>query len=204
MIEEDSHSDYVLTPCRLPESIDVNFITFSLNKKLILNMSLIDDHSPLTFHWKELEDIVANASNGIRIGSGNKAVDVLTKYNEKSCCSEGIDVTNLSCDYKSRYTNEKSVVQNFRRSESLNELFQNDQDDTAYEIFKDQLITKLSEVVEKEKITNGLYIVAFISTPLSVYLACFRYSIENIRKTKSNGFTSCKKSIEVCGYIRNK
>ena len=66
MIEEDSHSDYVLTPCRLPESIDVNFITFSLNKKLILNMSLIDDHSPLTFHWKELEDIVANASNGMK------------------------------------------------------------------------------------------------------------------------------------------
>jgi hypothetical protein len=96
-------------------------------------MSLIDDHSPLTFSWRDFEEIVADASKGKRVGKGNKAVDVLTNFSDDSC-SEGIDVTNLSCDYMSKYTNEKSIIQNFRRSESLQNIFENDNDDTAYAI----------------------------------------------------------------------
>jgi hypothetical protein len=170
----------VLEICKVPD-IDISKL-----KKLVSDYMeprkefYMDNKHNLTIESMFSEWWISNLTNGKHIGKGNGAMDIKTKY------GSGIDV--MCVIMNNKYSNEKSLIQNFNDSGSdLDILFKEKNHIKAVELFKENLYKKISDVKKKEDLTD-LYIYAFISTLTEVFLVCFKLHSEKIKDIISGGF----------------
>lgn len=138
---------------------------------------------------------VQKVSNGIKIGDGNMSIDIITKDND------GVDVVSVCLN--GNMSNEKSIMQNFKESGNLLDLyFNNGEDEKAIELFKTDYITKIRDTINKYEL-NNIYYSIFISTKTNIYFSCLKINIANIANVKSNGFTKNRKSIYTKNFINS-
>lgn len=174
--------------CDIPKSVDIKTLKYKMINYLNLrkNTNIEAGYS---------EDFIADSSYGINISSGNEGMDVKTINNE------GIDVCCLSLNGNKNWTNEKSVIQNFKKSgNNLDNFFSNNNHNEALELYKNDFKDKLICIKKKYSMTK-LYYIVFISTKNKVYALCLEINIDSISNIISNGFTKTQKSINIRGFI---
>jgi len=134
-----------------------------------------------------------SCSNGIHIGTGNCATDIVTSSLES--------IDSMCVIMNNNISNEKSLIQNFKLSgNKLDILFDNKEDKIAVKLFIDDLYNKQLLVIKKYKILQS-YIFAYITFNTEIYLCCFKYNTNNINNAKSGGFNKSNKSIIITGFI---
>lgn len=196
-IESDILKKYVLEPCQIPASIDINLLKDYINKYIEPRKSFYEDTgSPFNIEDDFSEWMLAKASSGTKIGNGHEATDVITSNNE------GIDA--MCVIMNSKETNEKSLIQNFNASGfDLDSLFKNKEDTQAIKLFVSDLKKKLQSVIIKYNLTC-LYILSYITLGKSIYICCFKYNIDLLDNVVSTGFTKQGQSIFAGGFIDEK
>lgn len=194
----DNKLQYVLEPCELPSSIDINKLreyasTYMLSRKEFYT----ETKRPIYIEDEFSEWWTAKASGGDQIGKGNTAIDVITQF------KEGIDVMCVIMNDGGQ-TNEKSLMQNFITAGcDLDSLFKNKEDTSAINLFMNKLNKKLTDAHKKHELCE-LYILAYISSPNSIDACCFKYNIDLIGSVISCGFTKQGQSIMVGKFIDEK
>jgi hypothetical protein len=195
MTDNQEPIDNVLELCKIPDSVDIPKLIKEITeymeprrrfyKETGRNLSIEDEFS----EWW-----ITNVSGGQHIGTGSGGMDVKTSK------SEGIDVMCVIMNKKQ--SNEKSLMQNFSDSgDNLDTLFKEKRLNDAIELYKKNLYSKISET-QKEKKLNELYILAFVSVGVEVYIVCFKYNIDRIMSVTSGGFVTKKeKNITTKGFI---
>ena len=125
--------------------------------------------------------------NGRRVGKGNGPMDVENEH-------MSIDVTSLCLN--GDITNEKSIIQNFKKSGNLLDThFQNGEHEKCVNLFLDDMEKKM-EYGEKDK-----YYLAFISSKSDIHLCILKINLSKLLFVKSDGFSSQRKSIKTRGFI---
>jgi hypothetical protein len=185
IVNELNVSSNVLTLCPIPESIDIDkikeFISNYMEHRKIFYKST--KRSPY-IEDEFSEYFTALASDGTEIGRGHCGMDVKTKDNE------GIDA--MCVIMNKDISNEKSIIQNFASSgANLDTLFKEKKDEEAVELFMNDYKKKLDNVKATKNLTD-MYILAYISTNVDVYLACFKINISRISFVVSGGFIEGK------------
>ena len=197
--ETNKLNNYVLEICKIP-NIDISKL-----KKLVSDYMeprkkfYIENKHNLTIESMFSEWWISNLTNGKHIGKGHGAMDVKTD----DC--RGIDV--MCVIMNNKYSNEKSLIQNFNDSGSdLDTLFKEKNDIKAVELFKNNLYKKILDVKKKEELKE-LYILSFISTLSDVFIVCFKLDPEKIKDISSGGFVGKTKkyvNIHINNFIDSK
>jgi hypothetical protein len=190
------YENNVLTLCSIPESIDIDKIKEKLSNYMESRIEYYRCKNRPPFIEDEFgEYFTAMSSDGCEIGGGNCGMDVITKNNE------GIDVTCIVM--KQDISNEKSLIQNFTSSgTNLDTLFIEKKDEEALSLFMNEYKQKI-EKVKKDKNLTDLYILAYISTNVDIYLACLQIDISKIEFVNSGGFVKGKKGNSVNIILNN-
>ena len=195
--EIDNVKKYVLEPCEIPSSIDINLLKEYINKYIEPRKRFYEDTGcPFNIEDDFSEWMLAKASSGTKIGNGHEATDVVTSN------KEGIDA--MCVIMNSKETNEKSLIQNFNASGfDLDSLFKNKEDTQAIKLFVNDLNKKLQSVIIKYNLTC-LYILSYITLGKCIYICCFKYNIDLLDNVVSTGFTKQGQSIFAGGFIDEK
>ncbi len=175
----------VLTLVEMPKSINIETIKNNIEKYIEPRKDFYKVKKRCPFIEDEFSEYFTElASSGEHIGSGHCAMDV------KTCSNEGVDA--MCVVMNGNFTNEKSLIQNFKTSgANLDNLFTEKKDNEAITLFMNDLKNKLINVKENKKLDN-LYILSYISTNLNIYIACFKIDIDNIQYVNSGGFIKNK------------
>ena len=175
----------VLEICKLPESLNIQKMNECINKYMASRVEYYQVKKRSPFIEDEFSEyFTAICTDGIEIGGGSCAMDVLTKNNE------GIDAMCVIMNKK--ISNEKSIIQNFCSSgKELDILFKEKKHTEAVQLYSEQYLKKLQDVINNKKLKE-LYILAFISTNKDVFIVCFKININNIKNVSSGGFVSNK------------
>lgn len=197
IISSNLLQQYVLEPCQLPKSIQLPLLQEYIKQYMDPRLEFYKETQRSLYIEDEFSEWwTVKATNGVQIGKGNEATDVVTS--EK----EGIDAMCVIMNNKE--SNEKSLIQNFNTAGcDLDNLFKNKDDTVAVQLFMNDLKKKLLHVKEKYELID-LYILAFISLPDSVHISCFKYNLEKIDLVLSSGFTQRAQSILINGFIEEK
>lgn len=179
----ESPKSEVLELCKIPDSLNIEQIKEHISKYLAPLLPFYSEEKcGLKIHSTYSEYYTAKSTDGIKIGAGNCAMDVITKNNE------GIDTMCVIQDEKKRESNEKSLMQNFSvAGKNLDTLFKDKKDAEAVQFYGSGYLQKLQKAKDKY-LLKELYILAFISTKKDVSLVCFKLNLENIKKISSGGF----------------
>jgi hypothetical protein len=182
----------VLTLCPIPESINIDKITEEIENYMIPRKPFYKSTKRYPYIEDEFSEyFTATSSSGCEIGRGHCGMDVKTKNNE------GVDA--MCVIMNKDISNEKSIIQNFASSGSnLDTLFKEKKDDEAVELFMNDYKKKLENVKHDKNLTD-MYILAYISTNVDIYLACFKIDISRIPFVSSGGFVKGQK--EICVNI---
>lgn len=190
----------VLEPCNIKElPIDITKLKNILLKDY-LTQSRIEYYKSTSTHNITLEDgfmefITAKCISGYRVGEGHCPIDVVKD-------DKGIDV--LCVCLNNGYTNEKSIMQNFKEcGNNLDNLFNNGNYKEALSEYKKEYSKKLL-IAKKTKNIKNLYYCAYISTNLNVYMSLFKINLECIVNMRYETITVQKKSIKFKGFINDK
>ena len=128
---------FILEPCKIPDFVDIKILKEYVNKDLDGNKEYFDDLD-ITYKISEprkAEWILSKAiKNSKLVGNGNANIDIIVT--DKIV----IDVSVLTLN--SNYTNEKSIIQNFKKCTNLDTLFNTYNGEEAVEIFKNEFILK--------------------------------------------------------------
>jgi hypothetical protein len=188
----------VLEPCNISEiyNLDVEKLKKSLSEDYLTpgrqkfykstaskNLNLEDSF---------MEWIVSESMGGERIGEGHYPIDIVKD-------NIGIDVFCLCLS--SKYTNEKSVMQNFAEcGNNLDVLFDQEKKQDAIDLYKKRYYNKLNKAINDHNLTKLFYL-GFISTDKSIYLSVFKINLDAILKIQENGMSRQKKSINFINFI---
>lgn len=194
--------NYVLEPCDIKEIIDDSNkeeLEKRLKKEYLTDFRMEFYKSTSTKNLKLEDDymefITAKCIGGSWVGEGHCPIDI-TK-NDK-----GIDV--LCVCLNGNRTNEKSIMQNFTNcGNELDTLFEDCRCQEALSLYTEQYHQKLSEAKERYKLEE-LYYLAFISTPVNVYMSVFKINLDCISNIKYDSITEKKKSIRFKRFIDDK
>jgi hypothetical protein len=189
---------YLLEPCEIPASININLLKEYVSEYMKPRQTFYKE----TNRKFSIEDgfsewWTVKASSGKQIGKGHEATDVITSN------KEGIDAMCVIMNEKE--SNEKSLIQNFKKSGfNLDSLFENKDHESAIKLFMNELKKKLLSVIVKHNLTC-LYILSYISLEdSSIYVCCFKYNIDLLDNVVSSGFTKQGQSIIADGFIDKK
>lgn len=188
---------FVLEPCHIPESINIDYLKSNIQQYMTSRQDFYRDTKRSLFIEDEFSEWwLAKSSNGHSVGKGNEATDIITSQ------KEGIDAM---CVIMNGYqSNEKSLVQNFNASGyDLDNLFKNNDEEIAVELFMNGLKTKLLSVISKYELTK-LYILAYVSCQKEIHICCFHYCISQIDNIVSSGISKQGQSISVKNFINDK
>lgn len=189
-ISEKKTEQYIFTPCKIPDFIDINELKKYVKQDVDSNIEYFNDMNttyrisePIKAEWmlsKSIKDCK-------RIGNGNTNVDI---------CKDdiGIDVCVLTLNGNT--TNEKSIMQNFSSGDNLDILFKELNGEDAVNIYKEKLINKY-----KNCKYNKFYYIAFICKNKNIYLSCLELNVDRIQNMKFNKFSTNKKSIHIGNFI---
>lgn len=182
--------EYVLTLCPILKSINIDILKEKMSDYMKSRKKYYQDKNRSPFIEDEFSEyFTAIASGGFEIGSGHCAMDVITNNNE------GIDV--MCVIMNKTLSNEKSLIQNFASSGSdLDTLFKDKKDVEAIQIFMDDYMKKLEKVKETKNVSD-LYILAYISTSVDIYVVCLKINILRIQYVKSGGFVNSKNYVNI-------
>lgn len=188
---------YVLEPCEIPPSININLLKEYVSEYMKPRQTFYKEtNRSFSIEDEFSEWWTAKASSGEQIGKGHEATDVITSN------KEGIDAMCVIMNNKE--TNEKSLIQNFNTSGfNLDSLFENKDHESSIKLFITELKKKLQSVVLKYNLTC-LYILSYISLEDSIHICCFKYNIDLLDNVVSNGFTKQGQSIFAGGFINEK
>jgi hypothetical protein len=140
--------------------------------------------SPTKSEW-----IVSKAiEDGEMVGGGSNNVDII-------CGAIGIDVSVLGLG--GEFTNEKSIMQNFKRSGDLDSMFNDGKGEKAVRTFRKRLEKKYQDDLEEI-----LYLI-FICHKKHIYLTGLKLYPENIPNMEFVEFTKSNKSIIIGNFIKN-
>ena len=179
-IDEDINIDtqnlkFILEPCKIPDFVDIKILKEYVNKDLDGNKEYFDDLD-ITYKISEprkAEWILSKAiKNSKLVGNGNANIDIIVT--DKIV----IDVSVLTLN--SNYTNEKSIIQNFKKCTNLDTLFNTYNGEEAVEIFKNEFILKYN-FKDKEK---EIYYIIFICKDKNIYISCLKLNPKNIINMK--------------------
>jgi hypothetical protein len=186
IINKMDETNNVLQLCAIPESINIDIIRQKIYEYMNSRLEYYKYKNRSPYIEDEFSEyFTAISSQGFEIGAGHCGMDVITSKNE------GIDA--MCVIMNKDISNEKSLIQNFTRSGSnLDTLFKEKRDEEAVKLFMDDYLKKLEEV-KKNKQLSQLYILAYISTNINIYIACFKLDISKIENVKSAGFVNNKK-----------
>lgn len=187
-------NNHVCTINKIPEFINISTLKKYINKDLEMNREYFDDinatykiSDPKKAEWILHKSIIKSKL----IGNGNTNFDIMIN-------DALIDVCVLTLNKKSNYTNEKSVLQNFKDSANLDQLFINKNDNDALNIYKKSLIKKYDLLG-----TKSLYYIIFVCHNKNIFMCCLRLEPKNIKNITCNGFSKKEKSIIVNNFINN-
>jgi len=201
VILELSNNNNVLTLCEIPKSMNIQQIKILISEYIEPRKKYYKAKKRSPFIEDEFSEFyTAETTGGKEIGGGHCAMDVKTKLNE------GIDA--MCVIMNKSQSNEKSLMQNFSESgNNLDKLFFEKKDKEAVQLFIKSYSEKLIKCKNEKGLTE-LYILAFISTNIDIYLICFKINIENIKYCLSGGFVNEKKdkcvNINVNNFINSK
>lgn len=180
----ESPKTEVLELCKIPDSLNIEQLKKNISDYFSLTrLSFYSEKNcGLKIEDRFSEYYTAKSTDGIEVGAGNCAIDVITKNNE------GIDAMCVIQDKNKKTSNEKSLMQNFSvAGKNLDTLFKDKKDAEAVQLYGSGYLQKLQKTKEKH-LLKELYILAFISTKKDVSLVCFKLNLENIKKISSGGF----------------
>jgi hypothetical protein len=142
---------------------------------------------------KKAEWILSKAIKNCKlVGNGNNNIDI--------CINNiGIDVSVLTLN--GNYTNEKSIMQNFKQSNDLDSLFNTNEGEKALNIFKEKFKDKCEFSSNNKK---NIYYMIFICKNKNIYLACLKLYTKNIDNMKFSCFTKTNKNINIDNFIHKK
>lgn len=193
-IDEDK-SKYILEPCDIPNFINTDILTKYVRTDINNNKEYYDDlditykiSNPKKAEWMLYKSI----NDSKLVGNGNTNVDIMINDNI------GIDVCVLTLNNK--YTNEKSILQNFSTGNDLDTLFNNKNGLEAVNIFKKKFIEKCKNKNKDIKI----YYVVFICHKKNIYITSLKLNIDNINNMEFNCFTRSCKNINISNFIDDK
>jgi hypothetical protein len=186
VIPESNINNNVLTLCPIPESINIDKIKEDISNYMEHRKTFYESTKRSPYIEDEFSEyFTALASGGTEIGRGHCGMDVKTKNNE------GIDV--MCIIMNKDVSNEKSIIQNFASSgANLDTLFKEKKHEEAVELFMNDYKKKL-ENVKEEKNINDMFILAYISTNVDIYLVFLKIHISRIPFVASGGFVEGKK-----------
>jgi hypothetical protein len=189
----NSSSQYILESCQLPDFIDITELKKYVKKDITGNKEYFDDlgityriSDPKKSEWM----IHKSIKNSKMVGNGHTYVDIIVKN------KIGIDVSILTLNNK--YTNEKSIIQNFSVSNDLDTLFKDRSSEKAVEIFKNKLTEKFSS-----NLLDDIYYVLFICNNKNIYVTCLKLNKNNITNMSPAGFSKENKNIAIDNFIDN-
>jgi len=132
--------------------------------------------------------------DGYNISSGNSPLDIIN-YNKKI----GIDVACLACN--SNITNEKSIIQNFKKSgNNLDKMFDEEEYPEIVSLFNTSYMQKIQKAITLYNLEHIYYLI-FISCGDNIFLTAFEIMIENINNITNGGMSSGNKSIKINNFI---
>lgn len=190
-----SLNKYYLEICKIPTSIDIDILKKEVTEYMEPRKRFYNTtHKNLSIEYDFSEWWTAIASNGKLTGKGNSSIDVVTDLNE------GIDV--MCTIMNNSQSNEKSLIQNFSCSgDNLDKLFKEKKFDEAVELYKKDLNSKLTNAINTKNL-KSIYVLAFITFKMNIYLVCFKYYLDRLNNIKSGGFVSKQeKNIITSGFI---
>lgn len=179
----------MIAPSEIPE-INYNMLEEELDT-LIPRKFVIDNDIKMRIPSEYTELLIKNATNGKHVGSGNRAMDVIVN-------KKGIDVSLLSL--KNTWTNEKSVIQNFKTGCKMDDLFNNKNEGQIKNIMCTALMNKFKEIKLQYKLEQ-LYYAIFITTNNKIYLSTYVINIDEIDNIESSNFSEEGKSLKLGGVI---
>lgn len=171
----------VIEPCNINKiGLDITKIKQKLKKDYLTpgRMEYYESTSTKNLNLEDgfMEFIVAQCINGKRVGEGHCPIDV--KKEKKNGKWIGIDV--LCVCLNGKYTNEKSIMQNFQEcGNNLDNLFEKEKYIEAINNYKEEYKKKLLNAT-KDHDLEELYYCAFISTNLNVYLSVLKINMKSI------------------------
>ena len=115
---DNKNKKFIISPCKIPNFIDINILKEYVKKDLDSNKEYFDDLN-ITYKIsdpRKAEWILYKAIKGGKLcGNGNTNVDIIVND------TIAIDVSVLTLN--GNFTNEKSIMQNFSHSNDLDSLF---------------------------------------------------------------------------------
>ena len=176
---------YILFPFHINyimNIININDVRKYVKTDIDANKYYFDDMN-LTYtisNPKKAEWIISKSIlNSKIVGNGNGNFDVMLSFNNYNIY---IDVGVLILNDK--YTNEKSIIQNFSDTNNLDLLFINKKGSEAIDIFKNKLLDKYNAY----RSDNKYYYLLFVCIKKEIYLVCLRFNSQNIKNMKFGSF----------------
>jgi hypothetical protein len=195
-----SRYKYIFTPCKLPNFVNINILREFVKNDVKNNKDYFDELQ-MTYRISDAKKaewmLSKSILNSKLVGNGNKNVDIIVRN------KIGIDVSVLTLN--KRFTNEKSVIQNFTNSNTLDLLFNNKDATHAVDIFKKQFTEKFSYISSNfsNNIIN-IYYVLFICKYKHIYLTCLKLNLDRIQYMKYDCLTKKCKNIFINNFINRK
>ncbi len=193
-IERLSIDKNIIKQVAIPDFIDIDILKEHVKKDVENNKEFFDDVK-LPYRISDsgkAEWIVKKSINNSKlIANGNNPFDV--SVDNEIFIDVAILTLNGSC------TNEKSIIQNFKTTFDLDQLFKECKGDIILDIFKEKLSNKYSNNTYK-----NLYYILFICCRNKIYLSCFKITRDNIKNMTVNRFSDQNISIFVNNFIDEK
>lgn len=195
-INIESNKSNILEPCEILDFINIDILKKYVKTDIDGNKEYYDDCNKTykISNPKKAEWILSKAIPGSKlVGDGNKYIDIEIN-------NIGIDVSVLTLN--NNYTNEKSIMQNFANSNDMDSLFDIENINKVFDVFKKTLCNKYKK--DDNSNIKDIYYLIFICKNQNVYLSCLKFNSEYIDEIKYSKLSKMCKTLTITNFIDEK